>query len=58
MTEPANTDGYFEASAGSRSFARTLRDMFVAFTAEGFDRNEALFLIGQVIQANSPKGGS
>lgn len=42
-----------EASAAMRSFARTVRDMYVALVAEGFEEREAFSIIAQVIIANS-----
>ena len=40
-----------EASAGMRTMARTVRDMYIALCAEGFTADEALNLIGQVLRA-------
>ena len=41
-----------EASAGMRTLARMLRDMYVALRQEGFTRDEAVAIIGQTVQAS------
>lgn len=40
-----------EASAGMRVLARTLRDMYVALTAEGFTEQQALNMVGTALAA-------
>lgn len=40
-----------EASAAMRTFARTMRDMYVALIAEGFTEREATKLISETIRA-------
>jgi len=40
-----------EASANSRQFARSLRDMYVAMLAEGFTPPEAMGILANIVQA-------
>ena len=40
-----------EASADSRTFARSVRDLYVAMLAEGFTRSEALELLARIVQS-------
>lgn len=46
-----------EASAISRTFARAIRDMFVALVAEGFSEGQALVICGQAITATIVTNG-
>lgn len=39
-----------EASANSRAFARTIRDMYVAMLAEGFSPAEAMGILANIVQ--------
>lgn len=43
-----------EPSADLRMLASTLRQTFVALTAEGFSEQQALVIIGQILAANAP----
>lgn len=46
-----------EASAIGRTFARAIRDMFVALIAEGFTEAQAIALCGQAIAAAAIANG-
>lgn len=51
MTNP------IEPSADLRQFASTMRQMFLALTADGFTEQQALVIIGQFLAANAPQQG-
>lgn len=38
-----------EATAVARSFARSMRDMFIALRSEGFTEKQALAILGEVL---------
>lgn len=43
-----------EPSADLRHMASTLRQTYIALTAEGFTETEALLIIGQILSCNRP----
>lgn len=45
-----------EPTADARTFARNLRDLFIALQAEGFTERQAILLIGQAIAASQGQG--
>jgi len=48
-------NGPVEPDATSRKFAKTLRQLFLALTLEGFTETQALVVIGQIVAATTPK---
>lgn len=47
--ETFNNPGPMEPSSDIRTFANTMRQMFMALTLEGFSEAEALTFVGQAI---------
>lgn len=44
--------GKYEPTSVARAFARTLRDQYMALTAEGFTEAQALQIVGTILAAH------
>lgn len=51
IVPPAVGPAVEEPSADARTFARAMRDLFIALQAEGFSERQAILLLGQAIAA-------
>lgn len=60
MATPDRTVKQFpneEPSSAARQSAKAIREMYVALLHEGFERQEALVVVGQMLTAAVGKGG-
>ena len=46
-----------EPSADMRAAAHAVREIFVALMQEGFNENQALTIVGQILASNAQGGG-